>query len=194
MHIDFLFDYASPYSYLADATLDKVFPGADIRFVPIYLRGLEMFSKGLPFSMNKLRYMGTDLKRIAKHSGVPFRIPDEFPVNGLYALRGALWAQDQGIFPLYHKAMFRAAWAENRPISNKTIVVEVAQSAGLDGAAVAAAIDDPAIKERLKATTAAYEEKGIFGVPTFYVGDEWFWGHDRMDYVKRAYMKYVDQM
>jgi 2-hydroxychromene-2-carboxylate isomerase len=193
MHIDFLFDYASPYSYLADATLAKAFPGAEVRYHPVYLRGLEMFAKGMPFTMNKVLYMAKDLARIGKHARVPLRIPDEFPVNGVYALRGALWAQDTGNFAVYNQALFRAAWAENRPISNKAVVIEVAQAAGLDSAAVAAALDDAAVKERLRAATAAYEAKGVFGVPTFFVGDEWFWGQDRMEYVWRAYLKYVDQ-
>jgi 2-hydroxychromene-2-carboxylate isomerase len=175
--IDFYFDYASPWSYLASELLPARFPEVKIRYRPIYLRGLEMFSKGLPYSSNKLRYIGQDLLRCAEHEQIPIRIPTNFPINGLYAVRGALAALEANRFDEYHRMMFRAAWLEDRDIGNKSVVQELAP--GLD-------IDAPAIKEKLKRDTAEAESRGIFGVPTFFVGDEMFWGHDRLDYVARA--------
>ena len=184
--VQFLFDYASPWSYLANATLEKKFAGAQIEYVPVYLRGLEMFATAMPYSARKLQYIMKDLVRCAAHEQVPVRIPDEFPINGLYALRGALYALETGTFSTYNERLFAATWADNKPISNKEVVIALAGEAGLDRAIFREAIERPDIKAKLKDTTAAYQERGVFGVPTFFVGDEFFWGHDRMEYVQRA--------
>jgi 2-hydroxychromene-2-carboxylate isomerase len=178
--LDFYFDYASPWSYLASALIPKHFPDVKIVYRPIYLRGLEMFSKGLPYSAQKLRYIGADLLRCAEFEKIPIRIPTNFPVNGLYAVRGALAALEANTFDAYHARMFRAVWVEDRDIGNKSVVQELAPEF---------AIESPAIKDKLKRDTAEAESRGVFGVPTFFVGDEMFWGHDRMDYVVRALEK-----
>ena len=175
--IEFYFDYASPWSYLASALIPKHFPNVKIVYRPIYLRGLEMFSKGLPYSAHKLRYIGADLLRCAEHEKIPIRIPTNFPVNGLYAVRGALAALEANTFDAYHARMFRAAWLEDRDIGNKSVVQELAP--GLD-------IEAAALKEKLKRDTAEAESRGVFGVPAFFAGDEMFRGHDRMEYVARA--------
>jgi 2-hydroxychromene-2-carboxylate isomerase len=178
---DFYFDYASPWSYLASELLGTRLPGVEIRYRPIYLRGLEMFSKGLPYPSAKLRYIGQDLYRCAAHENIPIRIPTIFPVNGLYAVRGALAAQEAGAFDRYHRNMFHAAWRDDQNIGDKQVVLGIIRELGLD-----LDIEQPALKEKLKQDTAAAEARGLFGVPTFVVGDELFWGHDRMDYVQRA--------
>lgn len=184
--IEFLFDYASPWAYLASELLPRVLPGAEIRFKPIYLRGLETFAQGMPYSVRKSQYVLKDYYRCASHEGVKTQFPNRFPINGLYALRGAVWALESGVFPAYHQAMFYAAWRDNRDISNKDTVIAVASEVGIDAPSFAAAIDQSPIKDKLKADTAAAQERGVFGVPTFFVGDEMFWGHDRMEYVARA--------
>jgi 2-hydroxychromene-2-carboxylate isomerase len=184
--LEFLFDYASPYAYLAARLLPRRLPGVSIRYRPIYLRGLETFSQGIPFSPNKLRYLGQDLLRCAEAEGLPLVIPSEFPINGLQAVRGALVALEQDGFAAYHEAMFRAAWVDDRPVSHAEVVAEIAAQAGLDRQRFAEALARPDLKERLKSDTRAAEERGVFGVPTFLVGDELYWGHDRMDFVVRA--------
>lgn len=181
--VEFLFDYASPFAYLASETLAHKLPGVEIVHKPVYLRGLEMFSKGLPYIANKAMYVVRDYLRCAEHAGVETRIPSVFPINGLYAVRGALVAMEQGRFPAYHVAMFRAAFREDRNISSKDVVLEIAREAGVD---VSERIDAPEIKEKLRADTSAAEARGVFGVPSFFVGEELFWGHDRLDFVLRA--------
>jgi 2-hydroxychromene-2-carboxylate isomerase len=176
--VEFLFDYASPWSYLANASLARHFDPAAVTFVPIYLRGLESFRNGLPYSPAKLAYIFKDFVRCAAQLEVPVTMPPVFPVNGLYALRGALAAQRDGAFDAYHAAMFRAAWKEGRDVSSREVVAAVAREAGAPGAA--AALDDPDIKEALRATTDRAIARGAFGVPTFFVGEEMYWGHDRM--------------
>jgi len=179
--VDFYFDYASPWSYLATELLPSRLPGVKIVYRPIYLRGLEMFSKGLPYGASKLRYIGQDLLRCAAHENIAIRIPTNFPVNGLYAVRGALAALDAGRFDPYHRAMFHAAWRDDRDIGDKAVVQAIIGELGLE-----LDVDAPAIKERLKKDTAEAEARGVFGVPAFFVGDQLFWGHDRLDYVARA--------
>lgn len=181
--IDFYFDYASPWAYLASELLSARFPTGQVVYRPIYLRGLESFASGIPYSPAKLRYLMQDLQRCAAYHGIAIRQPTQFPINGLYAVRGALAAQAGGQLPAYHRAMFHAAWRDDRDISDKQVVIALAGQLGLD---LARTIDAPALKEQLKADTAAAVERGLFGVPTFFVGDQMFWGHDRLDYVARA--------
>lgn len=180
--VEFLFDYASPFAYLSSETLARKLPGIAIDYRPIYLRGLEMFSQGLPYIANKAMYVVRDYLRCAEHEGIETRIPSVFPINGLYAVRGALVAMEQGRFADYHPTMFRAAFREDRNISSKDVVVEIMKELGID----AARIDAPDLKEKLRADTSAAEARGVFGVPSFFAGDELFWGHDRLDYVFRA--------
>lgn len=184
--VDLYFDYASPFAYLASETLAARLEGVEVRYHPVYLRGFELFGKGVPFSPAKTQYLARDFHRCADRWGVPHKLPSNFPVNGLYALRGALWTQKNGGFDRFHPAAFRAAWAEDRPIGDKAVVVEIANEVGLDWQAFAEGIESPEIKDALKRSTAEAEERGVFGVPAFFVGDEMFWGHDRMDYVARA--------
>lgn len=182
--VEFLFDYASPYSYLANELLATQLPGVRITYQPVYLRGFEPFSRGIPFTAPKLAWMIQDLRRCAAEHALPFRVPASFPVNGLYALRGALAARRAGMFDPYHRRMFRAVWAEGRETSNRDAVAQICDELGL--ADVAAGLDDPAIKDELRTATEAAARRGVFGVPTFFVGDEMYWGHDRLHQVARA--------
>ena len=91
--IEFLFDYASPYSYLANEALATALPGARITYQPVYLRGFEAFAKGVPYGPAKLMWIVKDLQRCAADAGVTMRLPPTFPVNGLYSLRAALAAR-----------------------------------------------------------------------------------------------------
>jgi len=184
--VQFYFDYASPWSYLASELLTRKLPNIEIEYRPIYLRGLESFAKGLPYNAQKLAYIGRDYLRCSAHEQVPTNLPAVFPINGLYALRGALFALEHGGFTAYHRAMFRAAWHDGRDVSTKEVAIAVAVESGQDADAFARGLESPAIKDRLKTVTAAAQARGIFGVPSFFVEDELFWGHDRLDYVARA--------
>jgi len=182
--VEFLFDYASPYSFLANETIGAKLPGVTIDYRPVYLRGFESFAKGIPFTAHKLAYLIVDMRRCAAELNLEMRVPAAFPVNGLYALRGAIAAQRQNKFAAYHEAVFRAAWQHGRDISRKESVAALVNELGLPD--VANALDDPTIKEELHANTKAAIERGAFGVPTFFVGAEMFWGHDRMHQVARV--------
>ena len=175
--IEFAFDYASPWSFLANATLARQFGATPVTYVPVYLRGFESFSQGVPYSPAKLAYLMKDFARSARHAGVDVTMPPTFPVNGLYARRAAVAAQRDGGFRELHEGLFRAAWQEGRDVSDKAVVLGIARDVG---ARVEGAIDDGAIKGALRANTDRIVARGGFGVPTFFVADEMFWGHDRM--------------
>ncbi len=182
--IDFHFDYASPWSYLANELVARKLPGVKVRLRPTYLRGLESFATGIPYGADKLVYLAKDVARCAAYEAVDMKPPVSFPINGLNGLRGALVAEREGALAAYHQAMFRAAWRDQRDISDKQVVVAIAKEVGV--AAIADGLDEPAIKDALKEHTVEAKKRGVFGVPTFFVGDELFWGHDRLDYVARA--------
>jgi len=183
---ELLFDYASPWAYLADRLRPRLLPGVTVELSPIYLRGLPAFSQGLPYGAEKLRYIMQDLGRCAQHHGIAVRPPSVFPINGLYALRGALWCREQGGLDAFHEAVFHATWRDDRNVADRAVLTEIARECGLDAQAFAAGIESDDIKNALKARTAAALERGVFGVPTFIVGAQLFWGHDRLDYVARA--------
>ena len=147
-----------------------------------------MFREAMPFTARKVVYLSKDLARITSREGIPHRQPSVFPVNGIQALRGALWCQENApeMFLAYHRALFRATWAEDQNVADKSVVVEIAAGLGIDRDAFASGIGDPSLKEQLKENTAAAEARGIFGVPSFVVDGELYWGHDRMDYVREA--------
>ena len=184
--VELLYDYASPFAYIASETLAERLEGIEVDHVPIYIRGLEYFSKGVPFTAAKMKYIVDDLHRVARHHGVEIRVPSVFPVNGLYALRGALVAQDAGRFDEYHRRLFRATWAEDANIGDRAVIIELASKLGLDAADFAQRLASDDVKQRLRANTERAVERGVFGVPSFFVDDELFWGQDRVDYVRRA--------
>lgn len=182
--VEFLFDYASPYSFLANKSLGAKLPGLEIAYRPVYLRGFDAFAKTIPFSAPKLAYTILDLRRCAADLGVELRVPNSLPLNGLYALRGAIAAQRANRFAAYHEAMFEAAWQRGRDIATKDAVAALATELGFPD--IASALDDSSIKDELRANTDAAIKRGAFGLPTFFVGAEMFWGHDRIDQVARA--------
>lgn len=188
--VAFYFDYASPWAYLANELLARKLPGATFTYHPIYLRGLETFSKGMPYTSGKLVYLMRDLARCAAHEGVVMVPPASFPIDGLQALRGAYVAQDSNAFDRYHRNVFRASWAEARDVSNKDVIATLlADAIGSTPATALEAMSSQAVKDRLRDASTKAQERGVFGTPTFFVGDEMFWGHDRLDYVAREIAK-----
>jgi 2-hydroxychromene-2-carboxylate isomerase/ketosteroid isomerase-like protein len=178
MKIDFAYDYASPWSFLASASIRERFAGLDVAYVPTYLRGFETFRDGVPYSSAKLVYLLRDFQRLADQLGLDVKTPSHFPINGVHALRGAIAAQREGVFDAYHRATFAAAWQEDRNLSAPDVVKAIAREIGAP--AVADALGEESIKAALRANTDRVLARGAFGVPAFFVGEELFWGQDRM--------------
>ncbi len=132
--------------------------------------------------------MMKDLARFARRYGVPFRFNPDFPINTLLLMRGAAGLQmhEPGRFPAYVDAMYRAMWVEPRNLNDAATVGAVLQEAGFDAAKMLALANAQDVKDRLKAATQEAVERGIFGAPTMFVGQQMFWGQDRLDFVREA--------
>ena len=184
--VEFHFDYRSPYSYLAHSQLQVL--GATISLHPFDLRELMKRVDNVPTSVlcpPKNRYLRGDLIRWATRYGVPFeRHPDLTTIDGRRLLRATLAAGRSGDMAAATGAIFRALWGQPKPLSTPPDLARLLATAGLDGPAVEALIDSGEIDAEVEVATAAAVERGVFGAPTFFVGDEMFFGNDRLDWVR----------
>ena len=130
----------------------------------------------------KGRYMWRDLARICEAEGLPLKLPPvSFPQNGLKAARLALVGEPQGWTPAFTRAVFAANYAEQKDISDDAALREILAGLGVDADAACAAANSPENKDALKRQTEAAAARGLFGAPSFTVGDELFWGNDRLE-------------
>jgi 2-hydroxychromene-2-carboxylate isomerase len=194
--VEFLFDYASPFSYLANLQIEGFAKrnGAAVTYTPILLSALLKASgNASPMTVPaKGRYMATELRRWAARHGVAFKPnPYGFMSNTLRLMRGALAAQANGCFALYHRAIYRATWAEAQNLSDETRLRELFENVGVPAITLMADIERKEVKDRLDQNTDRALERGVFGTPTFFVGREMFWGNDRIDIVEEALRKLV---
>lgn len=188
--IDFYYDFISPASYFAFMRLGELCErtGARINYRPMLLGGvLKAMGTAPPVSVPaKWAWYRKDFQRCAEFYDIPYQLNPHFPFSTVNAMRGAFWALEAGCIEQYNRAMFMAAWADGRDLSSREVLVEVLTDAGLNAAEVLEAIAQPAMKVALFAATDAAVERGVFGAPTFFVGDEMFFGQDRMEFVARA--------
>jgi 2-hydroxychromene-2-carboxylate isomerase len=192
--VDFWFDFSSPYAYLAATQLRRIAgrTNARIHLKPVLL-GALFRSIGTPdvplFAMPaaKQRYLGQELERWARARGVPFRFSTRFPIHSVKALRLVLASPEELRFELVER-LFRAAWVDDRDLSDETELAVIAGGAGVDPA-VLARIMSPEIKEALRASTAEAEGREVFGVPSFDVGGERFWGQDRIEQLEEEILR-----
>ena len=188
--VEFFYDYASTYSYLAHREIERIASeaGAELVFRPMVL-GFVFKATGntMPAAVPaKAAYMVHDVARWARHYGLPFRMPSVFPANTIRALRGAVAALQDGGFPAYHHAVMEAYWARNRDIGDRDVLAAVTRETGLDAERLVARTEDAAVKDQLKANTDEAISRGVFGAPTFFVGDAMYWGNDRLQFVEAA--------
>ena len=191
--VEFLFDVVSPTAYLAYKRLPDIAArtGAAIAWTPVFLGGIMQATGNAPPGKvpAKGKYMNRDMKRCAERYGIPFVLNRHFPVNTLTLQRAAvalLDEQGEDEFRSFIDTCFHAVWAEGKNMGDMAVVAETLSATGFDAAALAARAGDPAIKEKLKANTDSAVERGVFGAPTFFVGDEMYFGQDRLDYVEDA--------
>ncbi|MFC3078781.1 2-hydroxychromene-2-carboxylate isomerase [Phenylobacterium terrae] len=193
--IDFLFDFGSPNGYLAWKVLPNIAErtGAKVNIVPVLLGGLfKLTNNRSPVEAfagvkNKLAYEGLETKRfVAKHGLSAYRSNPHFPVNTLLIMRGLIAARRMGVGDRYLEAAVSAMWEQGLKMDDPAVVRDVLQKAGLDAEALLAATQDPEVKAELMANTEAAAARGAFGVPTFFVGEEMFFGKDRLGQVEEA--------
>ncbi|MGH9388564.1 MAG: 2-hydroxychromene-2-carboxylate isomerase [Vicinamibacteria bacterium] len=188
--IDFYYDFSSPNAYFASLQLRPLARryGARVVALPIYLGGVFKALGTGPSLSNPARnlYRQLDLDRWGKKYEIPFRFPSRFPVNSVYALRGSIAMEEQGKLGAYIDRVFRAYWVEDQAIDDRPLLAELVRSIGGNAEKFLARIEADEIKDRLRALTDKAMERGAFGSPIFFVGDEMFWGKDRLDFVEDA--------
>jgi 2-hydroxychromene-2-carboxylate isomerase len=187
--IEYFYDLASPNCYLANKALPEVIArtGATVRYVPMLLGGvMKATNNKPPFVVYaevkpKLAHGQVDMARfIRKHSLTAFKMNPHFPLNTLLLQRGATAAQQGGTIDEYIQAAERLVWEQGLKMDDPEVFVQGLTEAGLDGAALLARTQDPAVKEQLKSNTEEAIARGCFGAPTFFVGEEMFFGKDRL--------------
>ena len=181
--VEFFYDYVSIYSYLADSQLRKL-TWAEIVYRPMFLGAvMEATGNRPPGTVEAKRtYMMKDISRWAERYSLTFRMNPVFPKNTLKALRLALVAQKNGVFETVHQDLFDAMWVHEKDLGDEDVLAGIVAKAGL-------AIDDieeVAIKDELKANTGEAIERGAFGAPTFFIGDQMFFGNDRFEFIEEA--------
>jgi 2-hydroxychromene-2-carboxylate isomerase len=190
--VEFYFDVGSPAAYLAWTQLPAIAEaaGSEIEYRPFLLGGVfQATGNRSPMEVPaKGQYMQDDLQRFARRYGVPFRHNPHFPINTLSLMRAALGLQmrEPQRMRAYVDAVFRATWVDARDMNDPATVGQVLQQAGFAPEKLLALASDPAVKDELKARTQEAVARGVFGAPTFFVGQEMFWGQDRLDFVKEA--------
>jgi 2-hydroxychromene-2-carboxylate isomerase len=190
--VEFFFDVGSPTSYLAWTQLPRIAAaaGARIAWRPMLLGGVfKATGNASPVAVPaKGRWMGADIARWAKRYGVPFRFNPHFPINTLTLMRGAAGLQMRRPedFERYLTTIYEAMWKEPADLGDPAVLASTLAAAGLDADALGALVGDPEVKARLVATTEEAVARGVFGAPTFFVGDEMFFGQDRLDFVAEA--------
>jgi len=189
--VEFFYDFGSPTVYLAATQLPAIAAavGATIDWRPMLLGGVfKSTGNQSPVVVPaKAAYMNNDLERFAKRYGVPFSFNPHFPINTLALMRGAAAYQDDVVVSsTYRDAIFRAIWVEARNLNEPDVIGQVLSDAGLDPAELMNRIGQQTVKDQLIANTAEAVNRGVFGAPTFFVGEQMFFGQDRLDFVAEA--------
>ena len=193
--VEFHFDFGSPNAYLSHLVIPDIErrTGAAFAYVPILLGGVfKMTNNRSPAESmagirNKPDYERLETQRfIARHGITRFQRNPFFPVNTLTLMRAAIAAERVGVFARYVNEVFRHMWAEPKKLDDPAVLRAALSASGLDADALLALAQDQAVKDALVANTSASVERGTFGSPTFFVGDEIFFGKDRLRDVEAA--------
>jgi len=186
--LEFWYEFGSTYSYPAAMRVESLAEeaGVGLRWRPFLLGPIfkEYGWNDSPFNIYeaKGRYMWRDLTRICEGEGLSLKLPPvHFPQNGLKAARLALVGEGEGWTPPFTRAVFMANYAEQRDISDDETLRAILAKLGVDAEAALAEANALPIKDRLKQQTAEAARRGMFGAPSFTIGDELFWGNDRLE-------------
>jgi 2-hydroxychromene-2-carboxylate isomerase len=186
--LEFWFDHASTYSYVAAERIDALArtAGVEVRWRPFLLGPIfhqQLGIKTSPFNVFPVRgrYMWRDVERLCDKFGIPWRRPTGFPRNGLLAARVSCAAPDAPWGPAFHRAVLRANFVDDRDIAEPALVSKLLDAVGQDGAALLRRAGEEDVKRALYERGSRAEAAGIFGAPSFVVGDELFFGQDRLE-------------
>ncbi|RON70477.1 disulfide bond formation protein DsbA [Pseudomonas fluorescens] len=190
--VEFYFDLGSPTTYLAHTQLAKICADtqSELIYIPMLLGGVFKATGNASPAMipAKGRYMFQDLDRFAKRYGVQLRFNPHFPINTLILMRavtGMQMRQPQS-FAEFVDCLFKALWVEGRNLNDPQTVAAVLTENGFDPQEIMALTNDESVKAALKENTEAAIKRGVFGAPSMFIGDQLFFGQDRLDFVEEA--------
>jgi len=200
--VEFLFDFGSPNAYLSHRVIPAIEQRSGVRFE--YLPGLlgggfkatgnVSPAVSLQGIKNKGEYQALEMRRfLAEHHIDDFVMNPYFPVNTLQLMRGCIVAQREGFFEAYVDEMFRNMWCEPKKMDDPAVFESVLEAAGLPAATVLSGTSAPDVKAALIANTDAAVARGVFGSPSFFVGDQHFFGKDRLAEVEREIARQLER-
>jgi 2-hydroxychromene-2-carboxylate isomerase len=198
---EFLFDVGSPNAFLVHRALPRIEDRTGVRFeyVPVLLGGIFKAtgnqSPAVAYAAipSKLAYERLEMRRfIAKHDVAGFRFNPHFPVNTLQLMRGAVAAQRLGCLPAFLEAVFKAMWIDGLKMDQAEVAGAVLQAAGLPVAELTSEAGSDEVKQALASNTRRAVERGVFGIPTLFVGGEMFFGKERLGQVEEAIKAAMD--
>lgn len=195
--IEFYFDFGSPNAYLAYKRIPEIQKrlGAEFEMKPILLGGVFKATGNQSPLMAfanvpaKLAYERLEMTRFIERHGISqFRLNPFFPINTLMVMRGSILARQTGVYDLYIEMVFSAMWEKSLNMGDESVFSEQLQSIGIDSGDFIAKLSESDIKQQLVEGTEEAVQRGIFGSPSFFVGDELFFGKDRLDDVEREFL------
>lgn len=190
--VEFYFDVGSPSSYLAWTQLPKICDQAGARLIykPILLGGIyQATGNASPAAVPvKGRHVSHDLGRFAKRYGVPLSTNPHFPIITLHLMRAVIGMQlrQPQRLDAFLQVVFKALWVNALNLNDPALTAQTLEDGGFAPAEVAALVNDPEVKAALKANTEEAVRRGVFGAPSTFVGDEMYFGQDRLDFVREA--------
>jgi len=200
--VEFHFDFGSPNAYLAHLVVPEIEKraGATFEYVPILLGGVFKLTNNrspaekMAGIKNRLAYEQVEMRRFIRRHGITrFKWNPFFPVNTLLIMRGAVAAQREGVFKHYVDEMFRYVWDEPRDMDDPEVVRATLVESGFDAERLLALTQEPEVKEQLLKNTEATVARGTFGAPTFFVGEEIFFGKDKLGEVEDEIVRATTQ-
>jgi 2-hydroxychromene-2-carboxylate isomerase len=196
MQVEFYYDLVSPYSYLAYGQLGRICEenGAALVLRPMLLGAVhkEAGIKAPIETKLKARYQARDIRRWAEYYGVALTFPDPFPFRTLKTMRAAMFLRERGELEAFTAAAFALYWEEGgapkgfEEVDEDAPISAVARRMGADPEEVLEGAASPDAKQSLKDATSEALQRGVFGAPVFFVGDDMFWGNDRLHFVAAA--------
>jgi 2-hydroxychromene-2-carboxylate isomerase len=193
--VEFYYDLVSPYSYLAYGRVGRICEenGAELILRPMLLGAVhKAVELQAPIETKpKASYQGRDIRRWAEYYGLPLEFPDPFPFRTLKTMRAAMFLRERGELQAFTQEAFALYWEEGGApegleADEDAPVSTVAGRIGVDPEEVLSGASRPEAKQDLKVATSEAVERGVFGAPAFFVGDEMFWGNDRLHFVEAA--------
>jgi len=187
--VEFLFDFGSPNAYLSHRVVPaiEVRTGARFVYTPVLLGGIFKLTNNqspiVAFAnvKNKLDYEMLETRRfVARHKLDAFTFNPHFPVNTLQIMRGAVAAEAEGMLAAYVEAVFQHMWERPKKMDDPEVIRAALTESGLDAERLLVRTQDPRVKDTLAANTQRAVERGAFGVPTFFVRKEMYFGKDRL--------------